>query len=227
MKQFKKTLLSTLVLSCLTAGSLAQTVPDAQFGVNIWPHPQEISCETDVPGSMPTIHPTAPVSTPAPSPEATQKPSVTARPTAVPTQKPSGSNGTGDYTTDSVIAQEYSAWNLLNEDRISNGLAPLELDAELSRIARIKSADMNANHYFAHVSPTYGNAASMLKHFGYAFNGVGENIAHHATVLKAQAAFMSSSGHRANILGSQWSKVGIGVSYDENGYVYVTQLFVR
>ena len=56
---------------------------------------------------------------------------------------------------------------------------------------------------------------------------MGENIAHHATVDKAQAAFMSSDGHRRNILSSSWTKVGIGVCYDANGFVYVTQLFVR
>lgn len=212
MKQFKKTMISTLVLSCLAAGSLAETLPDAQFDVDIWPYKQDVVCETNIPPAT-----GAPIATPIP----------TALPTAVPTKAPSGGNGTGDYTTDSVIAQEYYAWNLLNEDRIANGLAALPLDEELCRIARIKSMDMHTNNYFAHVSPTYGSAANMLQHFGYAFSGVGENIAHHATVLKAQAAFMSSSGHRANILGSQWSKVGIGVSYDENGYVYVTQIFVR
>lgn len=227
MKQFKKTLILPLVLSCLAVGSLAENLPDAQFGVDVWPYPQEISCETDAPEIPPVVRPTEPIATATPRPQATQAPSVTAIPTAVPTRKPTGSNGTGDYTTDSVTAQEYYAWNLLNEDRIANGLAPLQLDQELSRIARIKSEDMNANNYFAHESPTYGNAANMLRLFGYSFNGVGENIAHHATVLKAQAAFMSSSGHRANILGSQWSKVGIGVSYDKNGSVYVTQIFVR
>ena len=38
---------------------------------------------------------------------------------------------------------------------------------------------------------------------------------------------MSSDGHRHNILGSQWDKVGIGISVDQNGYVYVTELFAR
>lgn len=101
------------------------------------------------------------------------------------------------------------------------------LDSELSRLARLKSCDMNQNHYFAHTSPTLGSAADMLRANGYSFTSVGENIAHHATIAKAQAAFMSSAGHRTNILGSQWQKVGIGVCFDSNGYVYVTQLFVR
>ena len=38
---------------------------------------------------------------------------------------------------------------------------------------------------------------------------------------------MSSSRHKRNILGSSWTKVGIGVCYDANGYVYVTQIFAR
>ena len=123
--------------------------------------------------------------------------------------------------------QEQTAVKLLNQDRAANGLAALPVDPELSRLARIKSEDMRDQGYFAHTSPTYGSAADMLRHFGYRFNSVGENIAHHATVEKSQAAFMSSTGHRRNILGSQWTKVGIGVCYDANGFVYVTQLFAR
>lgn len=118
-------------------------------------------------------------------------------------------------------------FNLLNQDRNRNGLPALALDATLSNIARVKSCDMRDNNYFAHESPTYGRIKDMLTRFGYAFNGAGENIAHHATVEKAQAAFMSSAGHRQNILSSAWTKVGIGICYDRSGFVYVTQIFVR
>ena len=67
----------------------------------------------------------------------------------------------------------------------------------------------------------------MLRSFGYAFSGAGENIAHHANVDKAQAAFMSSKGHRANILSTAWTKVGIGICLDANGFIYATQIFAR
>ena len=151
----------------------------------------------------------------APAPQPTQKPSAT--------QTPSTGD---DYTTQSVSAQEQKMMNLLNEDRANNGLGALTLDPELCAIARIKSADMRDNRYFAHESPTYGRVGEMLKRFGYAYSAAGENIAHHANVDKAQAAFMSSSGHRANILGS-WTKVGIGIVTDDNGYIYATQIFVK
>lgn len=205
---------------------------------------------TLTPESAPTAAPTqAPVISPVQTPEATAAPTETPAPTSVPTKRPTqqpvptvaetpeptrnpviatSSPSTGnDYTTGSITAQEENAFLLLNQDRAANGRSALTLDPSLCALARLKSQDMNANHYFAHTSPTLGSAAEMLRNHGYAFTSVGENIAHHATVAKAQAAFMSSTGHRTNILGSQWMKVGIGVCSDSQGYVYVTQLFVR
>lgn len=132
-----------------------------------------------------------------------------------------------DYTTHSLSMQEEKLLNLINQDRKINGLPPLAADPELSHLARLKSEDMRDRNYFAHESPTWGKARQMLEHFGYDFRGVGENIAHHATVEKAQAAFMTSDGHRRNILSAVWEKVGVGVCYDRSGHIYATQLFVR
>ena len=232
----------------------AGRAPASQFGFKGWPYRQSDSCITARPTAVPdaactpvpTTAPT-PVPTSEPTPEVTVQPTAvptaepTARPTAVPTSKPAAtstpkptkpaattppSNG-DDYTTPSISVQEENAFILLNQDRIANGLSALTLDPVLCEIARLKSRDMHENNYFAHTSPTYGSASDMLRQFGYSFNAVGENIAHHATIEKAQAAFMSSTGHRRNILGSQWTKVGIGVWKDSQGFVYVTQLFVR
>lgn len=249
MKRFTCILLIfTLILICTAAQ--AGNSPASQFGFQGWPYLQESPCHPECihcsenpncihcpycQDAMATARPQpqmtpAPIQTVQPTARPTMQPSLptmapTTRPTTKPTATPSASNG--DYTTISGTVQEQKALNLLNADRIANGLTPLSLDPELSRIARIKSQDMKDNNYFAHNSPTYGSASDMLKAFGYAFHGVGENIAHHATVEKSQAAFMSSAGHRQNILGSQWQKVGIGVVYDAQGFVYVTQLFVR
>ena len=43
----------------------------------------------------------------------------------------------------------------------------------------------------------------------------------------ALAALISSPGHRRNILSRGYTKVGVGVALDENGYVYLTQIFCR
>lgn len=131
------------------------------------------------------------------------------------------------YTTASLSAQEQEAGNLLNSDRGRYNLPALTIDPELSRIARIKSQDMLTNRYFAHTSPTYGDVRQMLTRFGYSYTAAGENIARHATLEKAEAAFLSSPGHRRNILSRAYTKVGIGVALTAEGYVYVTQIFCR
>lgn len=219
--RYKPFILLLLIVSLMALPALAAgNAPASQFGFRGWPYRQQTPCNSAAPTAAPQIPATE-------KPQATLRPISTAapRPTARPSAAPSTS--TGDYTTLSVTAQEQKLLDLLNQDRRANGLPALALDAELSRIARIKSADMRDQGYFAHESPTYGNAASMLAAFGYAFRGVGENLAHHASVEKAEAAFLSSPGHRTNLMGSQWIKVGIGVAVDRNGFVYVTQLFVR
>jgi len=131
------------------------------------------------------------------------------------------------YTTASLSVQEQTAGNLLNNDRAQYNLPPLVIDPALCRIARIKSEDMRDNQYFAHTSPTYGDVRQMLKQFGYSYSAAGENIAHHATIEKAQAAFLSSSGHRRNIMSSTYTKVGLGAARDSKGFVYLTQIFAR
>ena len=243
----KKQKLTALVLALsLLSGSSAFArggAPKSQFGFKGWPYRQNNGCwNTPAPTSCPTVQPTAeptaapePTATPVPTAVPTATPAPTQAPTAAPTPKPtqkpvetsSPPSDEGDYTTGSVTAQEENAFLLLNQDRKANGLASLKLDPVLCEIARAKSRDMHVNNYFSHTSPTYGSPSQMLNSFGYAYTSVAENIAHHATIEKAHAAFMSSTGHRRNILGSQWSKVGIGVWKDSQGFVYVTQLFVR
>ena len=238
----KRNLTALLLTLCLFthAAAFASGEPSSQFGFKGWPYRQSDSCAvticpkktppapTEVPTPEPTVTP-APTATPTPEPTLTPAPTVTSTPkptpTPAPTEVPPFTDE--DYTTGSITAQEENAFLLLNQDRAANGRSALELDPALCDLARLKSRDMYLNNYFSHTSPTYGSAAQMLSAYGYAFTSVGENIAHHATVEKAQAAFMSSSGHRQNILGSQWTKVGIGVWEDSQGFVYVTQLFVR
>lgn len=192
--------------------SSAENFPTSQFGYDGWYRPSGTFCPAQ--GAVATPRPAEPTVQP------------TAAPTSAPVKTSAPSTG-DDYTTPSSQVQEEILLNLLNQERIAQGLSPLALDPALSRIARIKSADMRDNRYFAHESPTYGRVSDMLRTFGYAFSGAGENIAHHATTEKAHAAFMSSDGHRRNILSSAWEKVGLGIVYDANGYVYVTEIFVR
>lgn len=123
-----------------------------------------------------------------------------------------------------VRAYEQEVVRLVNAQRAQNGLKPLAENWELSRVARYKSADMASRRYFSHESPTYGSPYQMMRSFGISFRSAGENIAYgQRTPAAVVNAWMNSSGHRANILNSSYTHIGVG--YCERGN-YWTQMFM-
>ena len=129
-------------------------------------------------------------------------------------------------TVDSqVTTYEKEVIRLVNQERTKNGLSPLTEDWQLSRVARFKSQDMKDNKYFSHTSPVYGSPFEMIKNFGISYKSAGENIAKgQATPGAVVNAWMNSSGHRANILNSTYTKIGVGYVADGK---YWTQMFIR
>ncbi len=124
----------------------------------------------------------------------------------------------------SVTAYEKEVVRLVNVERAKQGLSALEYDWQLSRVARYKSDDMRKNNYFSHTSPTYGSPFNMMKSFGITYKTAGENIAKgYKTPAAVVEGWMNSSGHRANILNSSFTHIGVG--YVESGN-YWTQMFV-
>ena len=124
----------------------------------------------------------------------------------------------------SVLSYEQQVVDLVNEIRRQNGLNELTLNWELSRVARYKSQDMCDNKYFSHTSPTYGSPFTMIKNFGLTYRTAGENIAMGYNTPQAVVdGWMNSSGHRANILNSSFTQIGVG--YVANGN-YWTQMFI-
>jgi len=124
----------------------------------------------------------------------------------------------------SITAYEQEVIRLVNEIRVKNGLKPLTYNWELSRVARYKSQDMKDNRYFAHNSPVYGTPFQMIRNFGISFRSAGENIARgYATPQAVVNGWMNSSGHRANILNANYTKIGVGYVPSGN---YWTQMFI-
>ena len=124
----------------------------------------------------------------------------------------------------SVRAYEQEVIRLTNVERAKYGLKPLTEDWELSRVARYKSQDMHDRRYFDHNSPTYGTPFQMMKAFGLSYRSAGENIAMgYRTPQSVVTGWMNSSGHRANILNSSYTKIGVGYVADGS---YWTQQFI-
>src|SRR5690606_11795712 len=138
-----------------------------------------------------------------------------------------GSNTAGGGGAYNVSAEEQEMAALVNAARAEAGLPALTLYPELSRVARVKSEDMATNGYFSHDSPTYGSPFQMMNDFRIDYSSAGENIACNQTVPRAHEALMNSPGHRANILSTDFTHIGIGVASGGACGAMYTQMFLR
>ena len=121
-------------------------------------------------------------------------------------------------------AFELEVVRLVNVIRAEYGLSALVENIALSDGARAKSRDMAQNGYFDHNSPTYGSPFDMMRSFGFSYRAAGENIAKgYASAQTVVDAWMASSGHRENILSTQYTEIGVGFIADGN---HCTQWFL-
>ncbi|PEB54145.1 serine protease [Bacillus pseudomycoides] len=160
----------------------------------------------------------------APTTPETTTPETTTPETTQPVEQKPAENKPAEDKKGSLSEFEQRVVELTNAERAKQGLPALQVDAELSKVARTKSEDMQKNHYFDHNSPTYGSPFDMMKKFGISYKAAGENIAQgQRTPEEVVQAWMNSEGHRANILNKSFTHIGVG--YVENGN-YWTQQFI-
>ena len=105
-----------------------------------------------------------------------------------------------------------------NEIRQRLGRGNLQLDAELSQVARKHTREMTSRNLLHHTS------TEALKKRVTFWSLLGENVGVGNTVDSLQNAFMDSPGHRDNILYSTFRHVGIGTR-SAYGRLWVTVLF--
>ncbi len=130
------------------------------------------------------------------------------------------SSGLKESTSD-----EQEMLKLVNTARAENGLAPLKSDPGLQKVALAHSEEMLQLGYFAHNSPLHGSPTDRLNAAGIIYTAAGENIAYAPTVDVAERGLMRSPGHRANILSSQYTRIGIGIVVTPFGTRMFTQEF--
>ncbi len=182
---------------------------------------QEIPVKTPLPQlaeikkNTEKITPQTPKPSPAPSPaETTPLPlKITAEP------------ATASLTISGIIT-------LTNVQRQNNGLSPLKENPLLSAAADFKSKDMFEKQYFKHVSPSGEGPAELAKNAGYEYIIIGENLAlgnfeNDQTLING---WMASPGHRANILNSKYSEIGVsaqkGIYEGKNTWIAVQEFGV-
>lgn len=128
---------------------------------------------------------------------------------------------------------EQSIFNLVNEERSKAGLPLLTYNSTMEKYARIKSKDMGDNNYFSHEDLRGNLITAQMSADGVNYNSWGENIAYiggsfNSSDLANQFMnnWMNSPGHKANILSSDFTSIGVGV-YKIGDKVYATQEFFR
>lgn len=113
------------------------------------------------------------------------------------------------YATD-ITVERLS--ELVNKKRIEANLPPLTLSSQLSTAATQKAADMFTKDYWAHVSPTGVSPWTFITSSGYDYLYAGENLAKDFNTDKEVVeAWMNSPTHKANILKSEYTEIGLAV----------------
>ena len=104
------------------------------------------------------------------------------------------------------------------------------MDATLTTLARQRSQDMIDRDFFSHTDPVTGDSlvgAYCIVPLGVAY--CGENLAGAGGLADAEAnvvgRWLASDGHRANILRTEFGRVGIGIAVGGRWGAVVTQLF--
>ena len=149
--------------------------------------------------------------------------------------------------TDNMIKEkqaEMEVHRLINLEREKQGLKTLGYDEKLASIAKSHSKDMASSGYFSHDTPEGLDPTDRAGKADYVcryqignliYSGIGENIhmvkgssialwSSESIAEMAVSDWMDSPGHRKNILTSNFSNEGIGVSISAFT-IYVTQNF--
>lgn len=104
---------------------------------------------------------------------------------------------------------------LVNQARAGAGCRPVRVDDRLVRAADKHSDDMAERGYFSHDTPEGESFADRIEAEGYPKPGA-ENIAKGQTsAAQVMDAWMSSDGHRANILNCELTSIGVGLASGE------------
>lgn len=144
---------------------------------------------------------------------------TTPTPTPTPTGSSEDTNSSNSY--DSSFASQ--VLKIVNQERAKVGASPLTISQQLVAPANKRAKEIKEN--FSHTRPDGTAWNTVLAEYNVSVSAAGENIAYgFNTPEKVMETWMDSTGHKANILSTNFGHIGIGV-YEVNGTVYCSQLF--
>jgi Uncharacterized protein with SCP/PR1 domains len=118
---------------------------------------------------------------------------------------------------------------LTNDVRSSENIAKLTTNEKLTQAAQAKANDMATRSYFAHSSPEGRTPWYWIDQAGYKYEYAGENLAvNFEESEEVVKAWLKSPGHRFNLLGRNYTDIGVGVAqglYKGKQATFVVQMF--
>lgn len=112
--------------------------------------------------------------------------------------------------------EECEVFNLINQQRTSRGIPQLKVLSNCQQLAKDHAVDMVTRGFFSHDSPTE-TFSQRVGRYQLSGGWVGENIAMNSDGASAVNQWMNSTGHRNNILNSNYRSTGVG--YYQNHWV--------
>lgn len=122
----------------------------------------------------------------------------------------------------STSTDEHDFLRLLNQARTSAGLPALVSDPALADTSRSWSGAMASDGKISHAT----NLAQIAESVEPNWQKIGENVGVGYDPQGLHDAFMNSPGHRDNIMGNGYNRVGIGVVHS-GGRTWVTVRFLQ
>jgi uncharacterized protein YkwD len=148
-----------------------------------------------------------------------------ANPTPSPTPAPASA-----AAKDRFGATEARIFGLINAERRRQGIPALVYNEQLDQMAVIQARNMAHFQKMSHVLPqsslpTLGDRA---RYVAYPFGRLAENVAlGYPNAESVVEGWMTSKGHRANILNSDVVETGIAIARSTAGGLYYCQVFGR
>ncbi|MGN0649902.1 MAG: CAP domain-containing protein [Oscillospiraceae bacterium] len=136
--------------------------------------------------------------------------------------------GESPAKSEESLLEEYRArvLELVNEARAAEGVGKLTTEEKLTKSAQKRAEELET--LFSHTRPDGSSCFTMLDEFDVTYWSAGENIAAgYSSPESVVEGWLNSPGHRKNILNPNFSKLGVGVAFSENGYgIYWSQVFI-
>ena len=122
-------------------------------------------------------------------------------------------------TVSEATGDVYEAIRLINKERVKAGLSELTIDDTMMEMAAVRAQEIAIK--YEHVRPDGSDWSTVFQEFGYKHGRIVENIyVSPDTASSAVNGWMGSPGHKANILNSDITHIGVGYYYDSRSEFY-------